>query len=115
MILKRRPSAFVSTAVDDSGQRFHRTPVAQLEVRTGLSRRVHQRSGSDPGARQLLPFLQPSASASGARLSHAGRSVPAPVHKEKVVAIMGGAAPQAPRDLSLFSSRVDDFALVVIS
>jgi len=28
--------------------------------------------------------------------------------------MMGGTAPQAPRDLSLFSTRVDGFALVVI-
>ena len=38
-----------------------------------------------------------------------------PVNKEKVVVIMGGSAPQAPRDLSLFSSGVDDFPLVVSS
>jgi hypothetical protein len=28
--------------------------------------------------------------------------------------MMGGSAPQTPRDLSLFSTRVDDFALVAI-
>jgi len=29
--------------------------------------------------------------------------------------MMGGSAPHAPRDLSLFSSRVDGFALVLLS
>src|SRR5262249_60335851 len=45
----------------------------------------------------------------------AGGPVPAPITKEKVIAIMGGFAPHAPQDLSLFSSRVDGFALEVLS
>jgi putative transposase len=70
---------------------------------------------SVPGAGSLLPFLQPPAPAPGARLPPAGRSVPASLNQEKVIAIMGGAAPQAPRDLSLFSSRVDDSSCLVFS
>src|SRR5439155_22818928 len=89
------------------GQRVHRAPVAQLEVRADLSRRLRQRRRSVPGAGSLLPFLQPPAPTPGAPLSHAGRPVPAPVNKEKVIAMMGGFAPHAPQDLSLFSSRVD--------
>src|SRR6266568_7193290 len=63
------------------GQRFHRAPVAQPEVRTHLPWRLRQR----------------------------GRSVPSPVHKEKIIAMMGGSAPQTPRDLELFFSRMDAF------
>ena len=92
------------------GQRFHRAPVAQSEVRADLPRRLRRRRRPVASAESLLPFLQPPAPAPGARLSHAGRSVPAPVKKEKVTAIMGGSAPHAPRDLSLFFSRVDGFA-----
>ena len=72
-------------------QRFHRAAVAIAEVRTDLSRRLRQRRRTVPGAGTLLPFLQSPAPAPGARLPHAGRSVPAPVNKEKVIAIMGGA------------------------
>src|SRR6266566_9066219 len=93
------------------GQRFHRAPVAQPEVRTHLPRRFRQRRRSVPSAGPLLPFLQSPASAPGARLPNAGRSVPAPVNKEKIIAIMGGFAPQAPQDLTLVFSRVDGFAL----
>src|SRR5579872_6896368 len=60
------------------GQRFHRAPVAQLEVRTHLPRRLRQRSGPVRGAGALLSFLQSSAPTPGARLPHAGRFVPAP-------------------------------------
>src|SRR5271157_4108725 len=91
------------------GQRFHRAPVAQFEVRAHLSRRLRQWRGSVPGAGSLLPLLQSSAPAPGAQLSHAGRVVPAPVHKEEVIAMMGGSAPQTPRDLTLFFSRMDIF------
>src|SRR6266496_124693 len=96
------------------GQRFHRAAVAQSEVRTRLSRRLRQRRRSLPSAGSILPFLQLSASAPGARLPHAGGPVPAPVNKEKVITMMGGSAPHAPRDLSQFSSRVDGFAFVTI-
>src|ERR1035438_4741425 len=76
-----------------SGQRFHRAPVAQPEVRTHLPRRLRQWDRPAASAGSLLSFLQSSASAPGAWLPHAGRSVPALVHEEKVIAIMGGAAP----------------------
>src|SRR5882724_10617998 len=92
-----------------SGQCFHRAPVAQPEVRTHLSRRLRQRGRFVPGAGLLLPLLQSPTPPPGARLPHAGRSVPAPVNKEKVIAMMGGAAPQTPRDLALFFSRMDGF------
>src|SRR5437879_148760 len=38
------------------GQRFHRAPVAQPEVRAYLSRRLRQRGGPVAGAGSLLPF-----------------------------------------------------------
>src|SRR6266700_6975586 len=91
------------------GQRFHRAPVAQPEVRTHLPWRLRQRGRSVPSAGRLLPLLQSPASAPGARLPHAGRSVPTPVHKEKIIAMMGGSAPQTPRELELFFSRMDAF------
>src|ERR1700680_444927 len=90
------------------GQRFHRAPVALFEVRTHLPRRLRQRPRSVLGAGWLLPFLQSSAPAPGARLPHAGRVVPAPVHKEKIMILLG-ALPPNPRDLALFSSRMDGF------
>jgi transposase InsO family protein len=71
------------------GQCFYRTPMAQFEVRAHLSRRLRQRGGPAPGVGSLLPLLQPSAPAPGARLPHAGRPVPAPVNKEKAIAMMG--------------------------
>jgi hypothetical protein len=37
--------------------------------------------------------------------------VPASVNEENVITLMEGSAPQAPWDLALFSSRVDDFLL----
>src|SRR6185437_14492298 len=46
--------------------------------------------------------LQSPASAPGARVPHAGPTVPATVNKEKSVVMMGGSAPQTPRDLALF-------------
>src|SRR5206468_6836095 len=91
------------------GQRFHRAPVAQPEVRTHLPRRLRQPGGPVPGAGLLLPLLQSPAPTPGAWLPHAGRSIPAPVNKEKVIAMMGGSAPQTPRDLALFFSRMDGF------
>src|SRR5947208_1271765 len=57
-------------------QRFHRTPVALFEVRADLSRRLRHRPGTVSGVGKLLPLLQSPASAPGARLSDAGRSVP---------------------------------------
>src|ERR1700693_6076180 len=74
-------------------QRFHRTAVALAQIRTDLSRRLRQRPRSVPGAGELLLLLQPSAAAPGARLSDAGRSVPAQVQKEKVILLMGDAVP----------------------
>jgi hypothetical protein len=58
--------------------------------------------------------VQLSASAPGARLPHAGRSVPAPVTQEQVIAMMEGAAPHTPRDLTQFLSRVDGLAFATI-
>src|SRR5450759_2830579 len=83
-------------------QRFHRAPVALVEVRVDIPRRLQQRGGSLAGAGTLLPLLQPPAPAPGARLPHAGRLVPATVNKEKSVVMMGGLAPQTPQDLALF-------------
>src|SRR5262252_231818 len=91
------------------GQRLHRTTVALAEIRTDLSRRLHQRPGSVHGTGKLLPLLQPPASAPGARLSYAGGPVPAQTQKERITTLMGDAVPQTPWDLPLFSSRVDVF------
>src|SRR5260370_1224105 len=90
-------------------RRLHRAPVAQPEVRTHLPRRLRQRGRSIPSAGLLLPLLQSPAPTPGAQLPHAGRSVPAPIHKEKVIAMMVGSAPQTPRDLALFFFRMDGF------
>jgi hypothetical protein len=58
----------------------------------------------------LVPsVVQSPAPSPVAPLPHAGGSVPAPINKEKVIAMMGGAAPQAPRDLTLLFSRMDGF------
>src|SRR4029453_2284873 len=84
------------------GQCFHRAAMALVEVRVDLPRRLPQRGGTAAGAGSLFSFLQSPASAPGARLPHAGRTVPAPVNQEKSVVMMGGAAPQTPRDLALF-------------
>src|SRR5690242_18312387 len=92
-----------------SGQRFHRTLVAQSEVRAHLPRRFRQRGRSVPSTGPLLPLLQSPAPAPGARLSNAGRSVPVPTQKEKVIVLMGDAVPQTPWDLSLLFSRMDVF------
>ena len=103
----------ISISMDGRGRALDNVFIERLwrsaEVRTHLPRRLRQRGRSVPSAGSLLPFLQPPASAPGARLPHAGGSVPAPVNKEKVIAMMGGSAPQTPRDLSLFSSRMDGF------
>ena len=88
--------------------------MAQLEIRADLPRRLRQWRRPVSFAGPLLPFLKPPAPAPGARLPHAGRSVPAPVNKEKIIAMMGGFAPHTPQDLSLFSSRVDGLASLVI-
>src|SRR5579863_5022779 len=80
-------------------QRFHRTAVALAQVRADLPRRLRQRPRSVPGAGELFPLLQPSAAAPGARLSDAGRSVPAQIQKEEDTLLMGDAVPQAPWDL----------------
>src|SRR5580658_6191720 len=90
-------------------QRFHRTVVALAQVRTDLPRRLRQRPGSVPGARELLPFLQLPTSAPGPRLSEAGGSVPAQLQKEEVFLLMGDAVPHTPWDLPLLFSRMDAF------
>ena len=107
----------ISISMDGRGRALDNVFIERLwrssEVRADLPRRLRQRRRSVPGAGSLLPLLQLPASAPGARLPHAGGPVPAPVNKEEVIAMMGGSAPQAPRDLSLFSSRVDGFAFVL--
>src|ERR1700677_4829618 len=90
-------------------QRFHRTAVALAQVRADLSRRLRQRPRTVPGAGELLPLLQSRTAAPGARLSDAGRPVPAQVQKEKVTLLMGDAVPQTPWDLPLLFSRMDAF------
>ena len=65
------------------------------------------------GAGSLLPFLQSPSPAPGARLPHAGRSVPAPVNKEKA-RHDGGLCPPNPPGFNAFSSRVDGFCFAVI-
>src|ERR1700683_3830981 len=89
-------------------QRFHRTIVALAQVRTDLPRRLRHRPGSVPGPGKLFPLLQSSTSAPGARLSNAGRLVPAQTQKEEVLVLMG-ALPPNPRDLALSFSRMDVF------
>src|SRR5579864_939222 len=89
-------------------QRVHRTAVALTQVRADLPRRLRHRTRTVPGVGELLPLLQPPAPAPGARLSDASRLVPAPIQKEKVIAMMG-APPPNPRDLALLSSRMDAF------
>src|ERR1044072_4464159 len=84
------------------GQCFHRAPVALSEVRVDLPRRLRQRGRVTASAGSLLSLLQSSATASGAGLPYAGRTVSATVNKEEGVVMMGGSAPQTPRDLPLF-------------
>ena len=79
-----------------------------------LPRRLRQWRRPVSSTGPLLPFLQPPAPTPGARLPHAGRSVSTPANQEKIVAMMGGFAPHAPQDLSLFFSRVDGLASPVI-
>src|SRR5215470_15689111 len=52
------------------GQCFYRALVAQSEVRAHLPRRLRQRRRVVPSPGPLLPFLQPSTPAPGARLPH---------------------------------------------
>src|ERR1700674_1841978 len=89
-------------------QRFHRTAVALAQVRADLSRRFRLRPRSVSRAGKLLPLLQPPAPAPGARLSDAGRSVPAQTQKEEIILMMGAPPPNL-RDLSLLLSRMDAF------
>src|ERR1700719_2400392 len=90
-------------------QCFHRTAMALAQVRVDLPRRLRLRPGTVSGAGKLLSLLQPPAPAPGARLSHAGRLVPASsIPKEEVIFMMG-APPPNPRDLSLSFSRMDSF------
>src|ERR1700691_1369307 len=91
-----------------SRQCFHRTAVALTQVRTNLSRRLRLGTRTVSGTGKLFPLLQPSAPSPGARLPNAGGSVSIPTKKEEVILIME-APPPNPRDLSLFSSRMDTF------
>jgi hypothetical protein len=61
----------------------------------------------------LLPLLQSSAPAPGARLLHTGRPISAPIDKEEVVAIMGGLCPPSPPGFNAFSARMDNFLFLV--
>ena len=70
--------------------------------------RFRHRTRTLPGAGELLPLLQSSAAAPGARISDAGRPVPAQSKKEEIAVLMG-APPPCPRDLSQVSSRMDTF------
>ena len=96
----------ISISMDGRGRALDNVFIERLwrssEVRADLPRRLRQRGRTVAGAGSLLPFLQSPASAPGARLPHAGRTVPATVNKEKSVVMMGGSAPQTPRDLALF-------------
>ena len=87
-------------------QRVHRTAVALTQIRTDLPRRLRHRRRSVSGSGRLLPLLQPPASAPGAGVSDAGRSVPVQIQKEAVMVLMG-ALPPTPRDLTLLFSRMD--------
>src|ERR1700730_9098088 len=89
-------------------QRFHRTSVALAQVRTDLPRRLRLRPRTVSRAGKLLPLLQPPAPTPGARLSDAGRSVPAQTQKEEIILMMGAPPPNL-RDLSLLLSRMDAF------
>src|SRR6516165_9722737 len=84
------------------GQCFHRAAVALAEVRVDLPRRLRQRSRTAAGGGSLLSLLQLSAPAPSTRIPHASRPVLATVNKEEGVFMMGGSAPQTPRDLALF-------------
>src|SRR5260370_6612510 len=88
-------------------QRVHRTAVALSQIRVDLSPRLRHRPRTVPGAGELLPLLQSSASASVARVSDAGRPVPAQIQNEEVILMMG-APPPNPRDLAPLFSRMDD-------
>ena len=73
-----------------------------------IPRRLRHRPRPVPGVGELLPLLQSSASAPGTRIPNAGTPVPAPIQKEEVIFMMG-ALPPIPRDLPLFSSRMEAF------
>jgi transposase InsO family protein len=67
-----------------------------------------------PALDHYLPFLQLSAPAPGARLPHAGRSVPAGVKEEKGIAMMGGSAPDPPGIYRCFPPEWMIFSLPVL-
>ena len=96
----RAASESVGTAWSRPGQRFYRAPVAQLEIRADLPRRLCQWRRPVSGAGPLLPFLQPPAPAPGARLPHAGRSVSAPTNQKKV-----SPSPSTPEKFKRSASR----------
>src|SRR5689334_6684023 len=97
------------------GQCLYRAVVAQSQIRADLPRRLCQWRRALSRTGELLPFLQPPTPAPVPELPHTRRPLSTPTHTENVIALMGGSAPQTPRDLSLFSSRVDGFALAVLS
>ena len=88
--------------------KFSSAPVAQLEVRTDLPRRLRHRPRPVPGAGKLLPLLQLPTAPPGAALPDAGRLLPAPIQKEEAIVVMG-APPPNPRDLPLLLTRMDAF------
>src|SRR3982074_896595 len=103
----------ISISMDGRGRALDNVFIERLwrslKYELNLSRRLRQRPRSVPGAGKLFPLLQSPASTSGAGLSDAGRPIPAPVHKEEAVVMMGDAVPQTPWDLPLLFSRMDAF------
>ena len=87
--------------------------MAQPGVRTDLSRRLRQRVELIAALDRYFHFYNHRRPHLALWLTHAGRFVPAPVNKEKVIAMMGGSGPQAPQDLTHFSFRVDGFCLAL--
>src|ERR1700687_1394830 len=83
-------------------QRLHRTAVALAQVRTDLPRRLRLRSRTFSRAGKLLSLLQSPAAAPGARLSDAGRPVPAQGKKEEVIFLRGAPPPNPPELAILF-------------
>ncbi len=62
-----------------------------------------------PALENYFHFYNHQRPAPGARLSDAGRSVPAPSQKEEVIFLMGDAVPQTPWDLAHSFPRMDVF------
>jgi hypothetical protein len=110
----QQASASVDHGFTEVSGRPYLLPLRAASQMQHLSRRLRQWGRPVSGAGSLFPFLQLSAPAPGARLSHAGRSVPAGGAEEKGIAVMGGFAPQAPQDLSLFLPEWMIFTLPVL-